>query len=88
MAWLRTRYSDVPDLGVRRAGFYVLAGAVMPAVLFETSFISTSLGEERLNSADYRAKLADAIVNAVRAYKDGHSTEAAEPTAIKAPKDP
>lgn len=75
MASLRPRYPDVPDLGVRRAGFYVLAGAVMPAVLFETSFISSSRGEERLNSADYRGKLADAIVNAVRAYREGHTGE-------------
>jgi N-acetylmuramoyl-L-alanine amidase len=73
MASLSARYADVPDLGVRRAGFYVLAGASMPAVLFETSFISSPLGEERLNSADYRQKLADAIVNAVRAYREGRS---------------
>jgi N-acetylmuramoyl-L-alanine amidase len=74
MASLRARYPDVPDLGVRRAGFYVLAGAMMPAVLFETSFVSNTLGEERLNSADYRAKLADAIVNGVRAYREGKSS--------------
>jgi N-acetylmuramoyl-L-alanine amidase len=65
------RYSDVPDLGVRRAGFYVLAGATMPAVLFETSFISNAPGELRLATPDYRQKLADGIVNAVRAYRDG-----------------
>jgi N-acetylmuramoyl-L-alanine amidase len=46
---------------------------MMPAVLYESSFVSNALGEERLNSADYRAKLADAIVNAVRAYRDGKS---------------
>ena len=80
MASLRTRYADVPDLGVRRAGFYVLAGAAMPAVLFETSFISSPLGEERLNTADYREKLADAIVNAVRAYREGRSGNAAPGT--------
>jgi N-acetylmuramoyl-L-alanine amidase len=68
---LATRYSDVPDLGVRRAGFYVLAGARMPSVLFEASFISNARGESRLNNADYRDKLADAIVNAVRAYREG-----------------
>jgi len=64
-------YSDEPDGGVKRAGFYVLAGARMPAVLFETSFISNPTGESRLNTGDYRQKLADAIVNAVRAYKEG-----------------
>jgi N-acetylmuramoyl-L-alanine amidase len=73
MASLSARYADVPDLGVRRAGFYVLAGAAMPAVLFESSFISSPLGEERLNSPDYREKLADAIVNGVRAYREGRS---------------
>jgi N-acetylmuramoyl-L-alanine amidase len=68
---LGKRYPDVPDLGVRRAGFYVLAGAGMPAVLFESSFISNARGEVRLNTADYRDKLADGIVNAVRAYQAG-----------------
>jgi N-acetylmuramoyl-L-alanine amidase len=71
MGSLAERYSDVPDLGVRRAGFYVLAGATMPAVLFESSFISNPAGEERLGSPDYRQKLADGIVNAVRAYREG-----------------
>jgi N-acetylmuramoyl-L-alanine amidase len=71
VASLSPRYPEVPDLGVRRAGFYVLAGATMPAVLFETSFISNAAGELRLATPDYRQKLADGIVNAVRAYRDG-----------------
>jgi N-acetylmuramoyl-L-alanine amidase len=64
-------YPGTQDLGVRRAGFYVLAGAQMPAVLFETAFISHSGEARRLDSADYRQKLADAIVNAVRAFREG-----------------
>lgn len=72
MASLAPSYPDVPDGGVKRAGFYVLAGARMPAVLFETSFISSVRDETRFNTGDFRQKLADAIVNAVRAYKDGH----------------
>lgn len=64
-------YPGITDQGVRRAGFYVLAGARMPAVLFEVSFISNAEGEARLNTADYRQKLADAIVNAIKAYKEG-----------------
>jgi N-acetylmuramoyl-L-alanine amidase len=71
MASLAPGYPDVPDGGVKRAGFYVLAGARMPAVLFETSFISSVRDETRFNTGDFRQKLADAIVNAVRAYKDG-----------------
>ena len=71
-ASLAPSYPDSIDGGVRGAGFYVLAGARMPAVLFETSFISTELEGKRLATARYRQKLADAIVNAVRAYKSGY----------------
>jgi N-acetylmuramoyl-L-alanine amidase len=71
MASLAPNYPDVPDGGVKRAGFYVLAGARMPAVLFETSFISSVRDETRFNTGDFRQKLADAIVNAIRAYKEG-----------------
>lgn len=70
-ASLAPGYPGVPDHGVKRAGFYVLAGARMPAVLFETSFISNPAGEAHLDTGDYRQKLADAIVNAIRAYRDG-----------------
>lgn len=71
MASLSPGYGRVADDGVKRAGFYVLAGARMPAVLFETTFISNPTGEARLNTADYRQKVADAIVNAIRAYREG-----------------
>jgi N-acetylmuramoyl-L-alanine amidase len=65
-------YPETVDAGVRGAGFYVLAGAHMPAVLFETSFVSNLLEEQRLGSPRYRQKLADAIINAVRAYRAGY----------------
>ncbi|HEY3666771.1 MAG TPA: N-acetylmuramoyl-L-alanine amidase [Polyangiaceae bacterium] len=71
IASLSPSYGDIPDSGIRRAGFYVLAGARMPAVLFETSFISNPVGETRFNTGDFRQKIADAIVNAIRAYRDG-----------------
>ncbi len=71
MASLSPGYGAVDDDGVKRAGFYVLAGARMPAVLFETTFISNPTGEARLNTADYRQKIADSIVNAIRAYREG-----------------
>lgn len=65
---LDTRYPGIEDHGTKTAGFYVLVGAAMPAVLYETSFISNPGDESKLGTADYRQKLADAIVNAVRAY--------------------
>jgi N-acetylmuramoyl-L-alanine amidase len=71
VASIGTRYGDVQDGGVHRAAFYVLVGARMPAVLFETSYISNSIDEERLGSADYQQRLADAIANAVKAYREG-----------------
>lgn len=71
LASLAAGYPEAVDGGVHGAGFYVLAGALMPAVLFETSFISNALEERRLSSARYRQKLADAVVNAVRAYRAG-----------------
>ncbi len=71
LASLLPSYGDIPNSGIRRAGFYVLAGARMPAVLFEASFISSSVGETRFNTGDFRQKIADAIVNAIRAYRDG-----------------
>jgi len=71
MASLRPSHPDVLDGGVHTAGFYVLVGARMPAVLFETSYISNSSEEERLGSDDYKNRLGDAIANAVRAYREG-----------------
>lgn len=71
MASLGERYPDTTDHGLKSAGFYVLMGAEMPATLFETSFISNPTDESRLAKADYRQNLADAVANAVRAYREG-----------------
>jgi len=71
MASLATRFADATDQGVRTAGFFVLLGAEMPSVLFEASFISNPVEEKRLAAAEYRQKLADGIVNAVKAYREG-----------------
>ena len=68
---VQSRFGDVVDGGVHTAGFYVLVGARMPSVLFETSYVSNAVEEQRLGSADYRQLLADAIANAVKAYRQG-----------------
>ena len=71
VASLRGAYGDAIDGGVHTAGFYVLVGARMPGVLFETSYISNANEEARLASDDYEQRLADGIVNAVKAYREG-----------------
>lgn len=71
VASLRPKYADLKDGGVKHAGFYVLVGARMPAVLFETSYISNPLEERLLSVEDYRMRLADSIVNAVLAFREG-----------------
>jgi N-acetylmuramoyl-L-alanine amidase len=70
-AAVQSRYGDVVDGGVHTAGFYVLVGARMPSVLFETSYVSNPSEESRLGSPEYRQLLADAILNAVKAYRQG-----------------
>ena len=49
----------------------MLVGARMPGVLFETSYISNAAEEERLANEAYKQRLADGIVNAVKAYREG-----------------
>jgi N-acetylmuramoyl-L-alanine amidase len=71
LASLRTQYEGVSDRGVHTAGFYVLVGARMPSALFETGYISNPTEETALASDEYRQRLADGIVNAVKAYREG-----------------
>jgi N-acetylmuramoyl-L-alanine amidase len=68
---MQTRFGDAVDGGVHTAGFYVLVGASMPSVLFEASYISNPTDEQRLGADDVRQLLADAIANAIRAYREG-----------------
>jgi N-acetylmuramoyl-L-alanine amidase len=71
MGSLASHFSDVSDQGVKRAGFFVLVGAEMPSVLFEPAFISNPWEERRLTTPDYRQRLAAALTQAVRAYREG-----------------
>ncbi len=58
------------DRGVHQAGFRVLVGAYMPAVLVEMGFVSNPQEEKKLGSSSYQRRLAQAIGDAVMAYRD------------------
>ncbi len=53
---------------VERANFVVLRSPDMPSMLIETGFISNPEEEKNLNSAQYRGRMADAILDGVRNY--------------------
>jgi N-acetylmuramoyl-L-alanine amidase len=56
--------------GVKQAGFYVLWNASMPAVLVELGFLTNQQEARFLASSQGQRYLADAIFEAVRAYKE------------------
>ena len=58
------------DRGVRRAMFYVLVGARMPAVLLEASFLTHDPEARALATLHYRRALADGIASGIVAYLD------------------
>lgn len=62
---LRAEHAETKDGGVHPAAFSVLVGARMPAVLFETSYVSNPRESGWLATPEYRQKLADALVRAV-----------------------
>lgn len=65
---LKSKYSQVKNLGVKQAPFYVLIGAQMPSILIETSFVSHRMEEKRLNTAAYRQKIAEGIAAGIKKY--------------------
>ncbi|MFW5951144.1 MAG: N-acetylmuramoyl-L-alanine amidase family protein [Gemmatimonadota bacterium] len=57
--------------GVKQAGFIVLIGAVMPAVLVELAFISNPEEERLLASGSFQVDVAEGIADAVDRFFDG-----------------
>ncbi len=64
-----SRDLGLPNRGVRQAGFRVLVGAYMPAVLIELGFLSHAQEERRLGDRTYQRELAKAIGEAILTYR-------------------
>ena len=64
-----TRSLRIPNRGVKQAGFYVLGGAAMPAVLIEIGFVTNPREERRLRDSKYRYDIARAILSGIAEYK-------------------
>jgi N-acetylmuramoyl-L-alanine amidase len=62
------RLLSIPARGVSQAGFYVLRGAFMPAVLVECAFLSNPEEEKLLKTADFKEKLSNCIFTGLKEY--------------------
>ena len=59
---------NLNNRGVRQAGFRVLVGAYMPAVLVELGFLTNPAEEKRLGDSSYQRRMARALGDAVLEY--------------------
>ena len=71
----------IPNRGVKQAGFYVLGGAAMPAILVEIGFVTNPKEERRLKDAKYRDEIARAIFSGLADYKRAWDQRARAATA-------
>jgi N-acetylmuramoyl-L-alanine amidase len=58
--------------GVKQAGFYVLGGAAMPAILIEIGFLTNPKEERKLATPEHRDAVARAIYAGLAEYKRRH----------------
>jgi N-acetylmuramoyl-L-alanine amidase len=59
----------IPNRGVKQAGFYVLGGAAMPAILVEIGFVTNPKEARRLREPKYRDEIGRAIFSGLADYK-------------------
>ena len=60
--------------GVEQAGYHVLIGASMPNILIETGFISNRSEEKKLRENSYRKKIARAIFEGIKKFKERYES--------------
>lgn len=67
-----TRSLRLVNRGVKQAGFFVLGGAAMPAILIEIGFLTNPKEERKLATPEYREATARAIFAGLQEYKRRH----------------
>ncbi len=70
---LASKHSTLRDRGVKKAPFVVLIGANMPSILAEISFVSNPTDAAKLETPDYREKIAESLYKGVAKYAGGLS---------------
>jgi N-acetylmuramoyl-L-alanine amidase len=70
---LALRNAGVRDRGVKKAPFIVLIGANMPSILAEISFVSNPTDERKLQTPEYRQRIAESLYRGIAKYVSGLS---------------
>jgi N-acetylmuramoyl-L-alanine amidase len=70
---LASKSPGIRDRGVKKAPFIVLIGANMPSILAEISFVSNPGDEHRLETSDYRQRIAESLYRGISKYVNGLS---------------
>ena len=63
-------YRDMPDLGVKKAPFYVLFLSSMPSILVEAGFLTNREDVRLLRSDAYLDELATQIADGLERYRE------------------
>jgi N-acetylmuramoyl-L-alanine amidase len=70
---LALKSPGIRDRGVKKAPFIVLIGANMPSILAEISFVSNPGDEKRLETSEYRKRIAESLYKGIAKYVNGLS---------------
>ena len=70
---LAAKSSAIRDRGVKKAPFIVLIGANMPSILAEVSFVSNPTDARKLETAEYRQRIAESLYRGISTYVGGLS---------------
>ena len=70
-AGLRKGNPELRNRGVKKAPFVVLIGANMPSILAEISFVTNPDTAEKLETPEYREKVAESLYKGVAVYAQG-----------------
>lgn len=70
---LAVKNSGLRDRGVKKAPFVVLIGANMPSILAEISFVSNPTDERKLDTPEYRQRIAESLYKGIAKYVNGLS---------------
>jgi N-acetylmuramoyl-L-alanine amidase len=67
--------SKIASRGIKQAGFYVLVGAAMPSILFETGYVTNESDAAYMRSDEGQKEIAGSIFQAIKSFKSYYAKE-------------